>query len=82
MSTWRTAIEAHTRFAVRIYSADEMARLSKAAGIPIDAEGAVVAYREDDATRYVDAVKSVLGEVAGISAHLQISTKIRQLRLK
>lgn len=82
MSSWRAAIEAHSRFAAGIYSREEMAKVAEAAGFPISADGAVVANGKEDIARYVGAVRSVLGEVAAISAHLQISTKVRQLGLK
>ncbi len=80
MSGWNEAVEAHLKVARKINSADKIQALAQAAGITItDTDN--TASNAADLEHYLDAVGTVMGQVALISARMKITNKLRDLGL-
>ncbi len=77
---WSAAIAAHASFAVRVYDAGAIGSLAREAKLTIRNDGSNTASCEADVKRYIEAVETTLGTVAGVSAALTVKNKIRELR--
>ncbi|MCK6535661.1 MAG: hypothetical protein L6Q84_22045 [Polyangiaceae bacterium] len=79
---WDELVSAHLAFASRIYSPEELARVSRESGLTVGEGGRNTAASYDDVARYLSAVAKVLGETAFVSAKLTVMNKARTLGLR
>lgn len=80
MAMYSDAIKEHARNATQLYK-DKWAEIEKLAGFKILPDGTNTASRPEDVQCYVKAIQSVVGNVAYVSAKMQITNAIHQLGL-
>ncbi len=79
---WDEVLGAHLSFASRVYSPEELQRVSVECGLQLRSDGGNSATCYEDVARYLAAVRSVLGETAFVSAKLTAMNKARTLGLR
>ncbi len=76
-STYADAVKEHARIAVQLYQTrvPELAQLS---GLHVSADGSNTAGTAEDVRQYLDAIKTIGGPVAYISARLLLTNAINK----
>lgn len=79
---WHEAVQAHLALAVRIYPLARIQQVMQTCGLALGPGGTNDARTYEDVLRYFDAVRTVLGDTAHLSAKMTVMNRARSLGLR